>query len=169
MNFKFVPLLLLLSLFIGCSEEPPLESSETSNESYSTTQSSQQRPFKLRSHGSFQMVSSSECLPLSQIALTGTGNGTHLGRFDASIIWCTDFGSEFYLTGTLTAANGDEIEFYSVDFGQSSEGQYGDYIFEGGTGRFADCYGEMRIYTTIVNTGQGEGTYSNYGDGYIIY
>lgn len=166
MKLEFLSLLFAVSILFSCSKETELVESNRANQTFNPTN---ERPFKIRSQGNFTTVPSVECAPLTQRVLTGTGNATHIGRFDTSIIWCTNFSDQIYLVGTITAANGDELNFYSIGFGQGSEGQYGDYIFEGGTGRFANCYGEIRIYTTIVNTNQGEGTYSNYGEGYLIY
>lgn len=166
MKFKFLSLLFLFSILLSCSKETELVESNQANQIFNPTT---ERPFKLKSHGNFTTVPAVECAPLTQRVLTGTGNATHIGRFDASIIWCTNFADQIYLEGTIIAANGDELYFYSIGFGQGSEGQYGDYIFEGGTGRFVECYGEIRIYTSITNTSETEGTYNNSGEGYLIY
>lgn len=166
MKAKLFLLLLAFGFVLGCSTDPLVDDSQTADVTFT---SAKERPFKVRGQGTFEMVATTECDTPYQIALMGNGNGTHVGLFSVEITWCTDFDLITYLTGTITAANGDLLYFYSVGFGVDDNGEYGDYIFEGGTGRFDDCYGELRLHTTIVPTSPGFGTYTNFGDGYLIY
>lgn len=82
--------------------------------------------------------------------LSISGNATHLGRFTGSMDFYKPPISTFYLKGTLIAANGDEIFFESYPilsfisfphYGKLS----GEFEFAGGTGRFNNCSGVVKI------------------------
>ena len=97
--------------------------------------------------------------------LDGTGNATHLGRFilsaDFTVTRATGNATG---TATWTAANGDEI--FGIVVG------HGDVVFPivtitethtiaGGTGRFADASGTIRISRSAnILTGLSSGTLS---------
>ena len=108
-------------------------------------------------------------LPLK---IEGTGIVSHIGRYDVAITWCTGGpGSPLdFLSGTITAANGDEIYFYSIHI----EPLVIDYKVDGGTGRFVDADGEFTLTQTEFNIESPEGappsgTYANEGEGFIVY
>ena len=168
MKSKF--LLLTISIFaflFGCSN--PAEPVDA-NLKYELNTKSSERPFKVKGQGTFVLATNNtQCDLPFQINLEGNGNSTHLGLFQTSIYWCTDFAGQEYLSGTITAANGDELYFESVFFGEDENGGFGDYVFEGGTGRFVDSYGELRLYTTTIFETNTSGTYSNYGEGFLQY
>ncbi len=83
-----------------------------------------------------------------------SGNATHLGNFTGTEDFYKppDF-SQFYSEGTLVAANGDEIYFWSYPVLGIKGGTYPDFygtlsgkvILDGGSGRFTDCTGEISI------------------------
>ena len=77
------------------------------------------------------------------------GTGTHLGRFHLDETLCVDDSEAptnivFYVTGTLVAANGDELYFEAdgnlnlITGVMTSTG----WLFEGGTGRFENADGQ---------------------------
>jgi hypothetical protein len=116
--------------------------------------------------------------PYSAHAVTdGRGNATHVGYYtstssnDLYYTSATDgiiangvhttftpSGDEMYATysGTFNIANG--IATYTLD-----------YIFDGGTGRFVNLYGEFQAVCTTDDVGQLTLEISGSGSGYIIY
>jgi len=85
--------------------------------------------------------------------LSLSGNATHLGNFSGTMDFYTppDY-PKFYNVGTLVAANGDEIYFWSypilgiIGLNPDPYGTLsGKVIIEGGLGRFTDCTGEINI------------------------
>jgi hypothetical protein len=166
----FMVLAFIAMLFMACTAEEMEPLSETAAlELNDNTTKAVTRPFKVKGSGSFEVVAPTECVNLAQIDIQGTGNATHLGKFNVVITWCTDFQSINFLTGTQTAANGDELYFYSVGFGADAEGEYTDYVYDGGTGRFEFVTGELRLYGVTTFTGPTTGVYTNHGEGTLTY
>jgi hypothetical protein len=96
--------------------------------------------------------------------LSITGNATHIGKFTGTMYFDkttigfnpTAHGIEITgvkISGTIVAANGDEIEFGPDDPGMVITGQgpsgimSGEVVLNPGTGRFTNCSG------TIITTG----------------
>jgi hypothetical protein len=85
--------------------------------------------------------------------LTLSGNATHLGNFTGTMdFYKPPVFPKFYNEGTLVAANGDEIYFWSYPvLGIIGMNPYpygtlsGKVILDGGSGRFTDCAGEINI------------------------
>ncbi|MEO7444755.1 MAG: hypothetical protein ABIT96_04435 [Ferruginibacter sp.] len=93
--------------------------------------------------------------------ISGTGQGTHIGKFD---FFAQDDESNFpYLDGTvvMTAVNGDQI--FATHTGNVEELGNGflkitlDHTITGGTGRFAGVSGNF-IAVSIANTNNGTAT-----------
>jgi len=97
--------------------------------------------------------------------LSGTGQATHLGKVSESGSLSFDFDNfpvslGISATGTLTAANGDEVFFaYDVtltDTASPPQGttyaESGSYTVTGGTGRFAGATGGGTISGTCVSS-----------------
>ncbi|NNK69341.1 MAG: hypothetical protein HKO96_02610 [Flavobacteriaceae bacterium] len=165
MKSKLVLSVLALAfIFTGCSDEPVDQSAEST-----ISERGAERPFKVRGAGVFNLADSDVCAPLATIIIEGTGNGTHIGNFDVLITECNDLAGTIIQNGIVTAANGDELYFVATNFSADDNGPFGEYDFEGGTGRFEDSYGYLKLYNTLVVTGPGTGTYSNQGEGYLAY
>ncbi|WP_445383652.1 hypothetical protein [Robiginitalea sp. IMCC43444] len=168
----------VLLLFFSCTQENLSDELIQGEELNAVAvKNSKQRPWKINSSGAFQAIGPSELLcpeadkPIA-ILLSGDGNASHIGLFQVSLTWCTnpvaDLGSPVnFIAGTITAANGDEIDFESTSFNGPSV----DYIVTGGSGRFEGASGEFNLATTafFFDPSTGAGTYSNAGEGYIIY
>ena len=171
----------LAALFLisySCSPETDLDTTDNleninASAKKAGEEEGKKRPWKIRGSGTFAPdFSISECGLLLPLKIEGSGIASHIGRYDVVITWCTGGpGSPLdFLRGTITAANGDEIDFYSVNI----EPFVIDYEVDGGTGRFADAKGEFTLtQTEFVNeTPEGpfpSGAYANEGGGYIIY
>jgi hypothetical protein len=180
-------LLMVLStfLFLGCStdnqEDSFYDSSNSKLSEDNLVAKVVTRPFKVKGSGTFSFVSfpfTEECGSYLQYLIEGQGNATHLGKFTVTITYCTDFVDYHYLSGTQVAANGDELEFYSVGSGVDEQGQWTDYIYDGGTGRFTDAEGTLRLYGVFEPTDFDfsidpplplAGVYSNHGSGTLTY
>lgn len=166
----FMVLAFIAMLFVACTAEEMEPLSETADlELNEITAKAVTKPFKVRGSGTLEIVPPTQCENLAQIDINGTGNATHLGRFSVEILYCTDFQTTTIITGTQTAANGDELYFYSVGFGVDAEGEYTDYIYDGGTGRFEFVTGELRLYGVTTFTGPTTGVYTNHGEGTLTY
>ena len=160
----------------SCSQESDadtMEKLEAIDASARKGNNPKERPWKINSAGTFAPDFSVNCEGLLPLRIEGTGVASHTGRFDVSIIWCTGgIGAEFpnFITGTITAANGDKIFFESVEFRPFEV----DYIVTGGTGRFEGAEGEFTLTQTefVIESPQGappSGTYANEGGGFIVY
>lgn len=175
--------LALLAVFLfsfSCSKEAvgdPAEALSAVNASAKKEKEEvKERPWKIESAGTFQVIGTSDdCKdadkPLT-IILVGSGNASHIGLYRVDIIWCTnvdaDLASEVnFIDGTLTAANGDTISFISESF----NGESVDYIVTGGSGRFEDASGAFNLATYEFSFDQVtfSGSYANEGGGYIVY
>lgn len=101
-------------------------------------------PFK----GTFTVIFSSN-------TITGTGEGTHIGKF--SIIAYHNDDNFPYLTGTgtITAANGDQLFIvrsgYVEDNGNGTISVTFDNTITGGTGRFSGATGSFKTISVANN------------------
>lgn len=103
-----------------------------------------------------------------------SGNANHLGNFTGTM----DFYKppefpKFYNEGTLVAANGDEIYFWSypiLEIVGKNPYPYGTLsgtiIFDGGSGLFKDCTGEINI-TGVFDMNANSSSWT--ADGWIKY
>ena len=129
-----------------------------------------ERPWKSKASGTFQMVEPTVCTDgLLQFAISGTGNGTHLGKFDVDLTNCTNLSDYFFISGTATAANGDQVNLMSAGPGVDESGPYTLFMIDGGTGRFEFATGMVRIYEEIEFTSPTGGIFTNKGIGTITY
>ena len=158
----------------SCTQESVMDTEETLNAVSARADKGKKvkRPWKIESAGTFAPDFSQDCGGLLPLRIEGSGNASHTGRFDVLITWCTGGigGPANFITGTITAANGDEIYFESLEFRPFVV----DYKVMGGTGRFKDADGLFTLTQTEFNieTPDGvppSGTYANEGGGHIIY
>lgn len=105
------------------------------------------------------------------VQVSGSGYGTHVGRFAVELTGCLDVrtgGSIGLPSGKVTAANGDEIHITMT--GSYFDGATGEsvsvYEVNGGTGRFVDASGE---FTNRGTTDYVTGAWSNRSTGWIAY
>ena len=164
-----IALLVLASMaIVGCSDKGSQEPvSALSNDTPMPL--GKRTPMKMRVTGIGTPPNfSGRCAPAPTVEMTGTGNGTQLGRFLDVQSHCVsgpnvDGSFDFYNgESTITAANGDELRstysgklwptttppIYRID---------GHAILVGGTGRFANATGEQ-VATGTLNFATGEAT-----------
>ncbi len=184
MKFKLFFLMALSAfLFLGCStdnqEDFFYDSSNANLSEDNLAAKVATRPFKIKGAGTWQVLpEATDCGPeLFQGSIQGQGNATHLGLFSVALTTCTNFFDYYYFEGTLTAANGDLLNAYSVASGFTDEGEeWTEYIFDGGSGRFEYATGNLRLIGVSIptefhpDTGLPvAGVYTNYGYGTIRY
>ena len=99
------------------------------------------------------------------VLVEGNGNGTHLGLFTVEITYCTKGENpSTEILGVQTAANGDQLFMVLVGAGEEpNRGYYQDYLYYGGSGRFENATGNIRMYgyvdpVNMVWELEGEGT-----------
>lgn len=100
----------------------------------------------------------------------GTGNSTVLGFFTQKTTFCINSNTQQVIgsiTGVGTTSNGNQILYTFVGTGidTASGFTYQDYIFTGGTGKYALATGSMRLLYH-VNT---PSNYSYTGNGTITF
>jgi hypothetical protein len=126
--------------------------------------------FKMATTGTLAFVPNSPSCGSGniEVIIQGTGNGTHLGLYTIYLTYCSDGTNPLSPpAGIQTAANGDQLNTMMVGAGMDPVlGYYMDFQYSGGTGRFANVIGSVRLYQTIdyVNL-----TFSNYGFGTLTY
>jgi hypothetical protein len=94
------------------------------------------------------------------VLLEGSGTGSHLGRYFASWTVCWGFDGTFVSSaGTITAANGDILNFYGSQEHGTTHPFYPDGTWEltngyydGGTGRFEHAEGSYDCAGTYNET-----------------
>ncbi|MBT8287801.1 MAG: hypothetical protein KJO00_07260 [Bacteroidia bacterium] len=149
--------------FISCDVDEPIDESQKRGVQV-------ERPFKMRSSGTFQIVTPVVCDEgLVQVLIEGQGKGTLIGNFSVTITYCTDFGDIHILNGYQIAANGDQLFFYNIGGGEDENGFYNDYYYYSGTGRFENVSGTLRLYGVFEFTGPTSGVFSNQGEGTLTY
>ncbi len=109
--------------------------------------------------------------------MNGSGNATHVGYYTSiseDDIQYTSQTGGIITNGTHTsyAANGDEL--YATFAGTfaiaNGVATYTiDFIFNGGTGRFANLHGEVQIVASSHDVGQLTMNITGSGSGWIIY
>lgn len=128
------------------------------------------RPVKLSGSGTISYIPDGCGAGTLQVLSGGPGNGTHLGRFTVLVTRCIDLSNGQIIgniDGVAIAANGDEQYFRIVGAGVDpvTGFYFEDYIFIGGTGRFANCSGSFRnVFPVLTDT-----NFSYYGVGTITY
>ncbi len=173
MRVTIFSLLFFAGLLLGCSSDdldPVMESTQLQSEVVAKSSRKVHRPIKLTGEGAFSItLNTSACPGLAQLTIDGGGQATHLGNFEVSLIWCTDRVSYNSATGTMVAANGDELRFNLIEYGMDAEGEWATYEFDGGTGRFDGASGELheRIYSTFID--EFNAVYTNTATGWISY
>ena len=99
----------------------------------------------------------------------GTGNSSHLGRQEQTTSFCIDGAGQITtpIVGVGKAANGDLLNYLFAGAGEDAATglPYQDYKFSGGTGRFTNASGSVRLLYSV-----NELTYYEYtGTGSITY
>jgi len=178
-----IPLVLSLAALLACDSKDPLALEEvnptqivaaeaaTGNPSLDPV-----RPFQARLSGSMYVLG--VCAEGAGVVaqLHGSGTATHLGHFTLDATACTSMtpGAGWYgeVTGTLTAANGDQIALFLSDTGVSPDGwELNDFQVTGGTGRFAGAAGEVhqRVRLTTLPDPPNPGLWISTMEGWIAY
>ena len=160
-----------LFLTVGCAEPPVAPDADRAVTGASFSRgASVVRPWKGQASGDSWVGDA--CGGPGQMILTiaGTGQGTHVGRFEVFASGCYDFTTGQALEavpGVITAANGDEIKIVLVGFESdpATGRMFSRWSLDGGTGRFADATGEYKAY----GVNYPDFTWENTSVGWIAY
>jgi hypothetical protein len=121
-----------------------------------------QVPYKGSDSGGYTVPGT--CTPgVFQVVISGTGHGTHVGRYHYDANECYDpventVNGEF----TVTAANGDTL--FGIYSGTCTGNTCGEAaVIEGGTGRFAGAQGQLDVNVIVT----GPDTYSETASGTV--
>jgi hypothetical protein len=127
------------------------------------------RPLKDSGSGTTSLIPGGCGVGTFQVSANGTGISTALGSFTQTTSFCMNSSFEPISTptGVGIAANGDKLNYTFVGTGTDPETgfTYQNYIFSGGTGRFANATGNVtllysvRTQTNYAYTGTGTITY----------
>lgn len=105
-----------------------------------------------RSTGTISFIPDSpDCDGFIKVLIEGEGIASILGKFTIELSYCSDGVNPLGpILGTQTAANGDQLFTALVGGGTDPVlGDYQEYIYYGGTGRFVDAAGEITLYGTV--------------------
>ena len=165
-----------LVLGLAACQKDDSSSASNSSQGENTQKNAVTRPFNAHSTGTIAIVygEGNACYPdFPQIQFIGSGNGTHIGNSADEFYVCLNAqgGLSGPFTGTLTAANGDEIYFSQSDmsvfiFVDEYGNVTGEFDIIGGTGRFEGATGHINTsgVDDFVNL-----TFDIYSEGYITY
>lgn len=152
-------------VIMGCSkdalDEPVIELTDLEmNRSGINETRVESQNFIITGQGTYVMVKPEFCEDLNQLMMEGTSRHGLLGEFNTFMRKCTDFREQNIIRGRHVMKNGDELLFYSNISGTDRHGNWSLYIYEGGTGKFMNATGEVRMYHI-----ENHGSYKNYGEG----
>ena len=82
---------------------------------------------------------------------------------------CTDFRNTHYIKGVHVDGHGDRMFFTSDQSGIDALGRWNLYIYEGGTGRYMNMVGKMKVYDEFEFTDGKEGIYRQHAEGILSY
>jgi hypothetical protein len=166
---QFALTIIFSLLLLGCTKDnnEELEQLDIISEVELRGDNPKERPWQ----GTFeqQVVAS---YPIWCYDLEGDGNASHMGNVTASWSHCFNFDvGQYEGTGTIVAANGDEVNFnyYMAVVAVDAPSTYyfeGEYEITGGTGRFEGASGEGSA-AAVNDASVGAGTSSL--DGTIVY
>ncbi|MBC7757703.1 MAG: hypothetical protein H7069_02515 [Phormidesmis sp. FL-bin-119] len=129
------------------------------------------RPFTSSGSGTISFLPDEGCGSGNfKFLSVGTGNSSHLGRQEQTTSFCINLVNGQILStpqGVGKAANGDLLYYSFAGAGLDAATRllYQDYVFSGGTGKFANATGNVRLLYTV-----NEPTYYEYtGTGSITY
>ncbi len=175
--FSAIALVLFL---VGCSDKmdspvSPQQEQTVQKQSVPALSKKHEVPFQTTYEAVGQLTPTS--LTSAHAVVNGSGNATHVGYYTSiseDDIQYTSATGGIIANGTHTsyAANGDELYAtftgtFTIANGIATNTI--NFIFNGGTGRFVDLYGEIQVVVTTDDVGQLTQELSGSGSGYIIY
>jgi Cu/Zn superoxide dismutase len=174
MNIAAIATILLV--FAACEKSSTMMENNSSQDEHAYKKKAVTKTFNTHSTGTMAIVYSevNECFPyFAQSQLPGSGTGMHIGNFNIENFVCVNNqgGFESAWTGTMTAANGDQIYFYNPDpstgftldeYGNAT----GEFDIIGGTGRFTNATGHFNTSGMLNFLNM---TWDIASNGYITY
>ena len=196
MKKLIIVLLAFVAMLFGCSEDTLLndiaKSADENALQSEMVKDNKGKPVEktIKMRGSGKIVYTlvglnDDGMQVYSVAVEAHGNASHLGLFTTNLNWFAvyapitdEFGVPiepitytFYpLTppkGIQIAANGDELNTFLSDY--DPNGEWYEYSYENGTGRFENVSGKIKLYQTMEMIDDLNGVFSNYGEGWIKY
>ncbi len=168
-------LALMAMIFLGCSKnslvDPINETQDLEkNQPNLTSKAATTQPFSIIGNGTLAIVESLECDEgLANVQMRGKSKIKNLGMVKTLMKNCTDYNNKNFIKGVHTFGNGNQLNFYSDESGIDRNGRFHVIIYYGGTGKFKNAIGKIKLYCTENYVGPLKGTYSNYGKGTLTY
>lgn len=175
--FSAIAVLLFLA---GCSDKmdspvAPQQEQAVQKQTVPALSKKHEVPFQTTYEAVGQLTPTS--LTSAHAVVNGSGNATHVGYYTSiseDDIQYTSATSGIIANGTHTtyAASGDEMYATFTGTFTIENGIVTNtitFIFDGGTGRFADLYGELQAVITTDDVGQLTQKLSGSGSGRITY
>ena len=176
MKARIIIITLSVFMFMTCSydglEDPFMEPTAFEmDQMKSEVAVKQSKPFNLKLHGEFEIVTPVSCRTLKQIDFWGAGDSNIFGISKSMITRCTDFKKANYIKGAHVSMTGDQLFFYSDESGSDARGDWYSFIYSGGTGKFAEASGKARVYIRMVYFGDAKegGQFILQGEGMLSY
>ena len=113
-------------------------------------------PFELEATVTSQHFEPGKGRVLGTYTMTREGTGTHIGKFtmaDVTTLTLTNDGIWFEGSGTIVAADGDEIDLDSWGWTWAPGDAAGSFEITGGTGRFEGATGSGTLTATMGEDG----------------
>ena len=82
---------------------------------------------------------------------------------------CTDFRTVHFIKGSYEDDNGDKMFFYSEVSGYDENGNWHLYVFDGGTGRYMNLSGKLKVYDHIELQNEKEGIFIQHAEGILSF
>jgi hypothetical protein len=165
----------LVLFLVGCSDKIDSPVSPQQKQTAPALSKNHGVPFNTTYEAVFQITPTSATT--GHAVGIGSGEATHVGHYtsiSSDNIRYTSATGGIITDGTHSsyAANGDELYAtftgtFAIANGITTNTI--NFIFNGGTGRFADLHGEVQVVVTTDDVGQLTQELSGSGSGWIIY
>lgn len=172
MRAIFIAIFFGAFLFLGCSKD---ELNETNEEVSSTTLKKQKAgalavDFKFKENGIFKIPNSYYCYGGEFIESSGFIHEKLLGKFYTLYQQCTDSSGIMYVEANFTDMQGDVIYFYADEPELINDEEMiikAEAI--GGTGKYSNISGVIKITNKKKYEHADYGTYVNVSEGTLAY
>lgn len=129
------------------------------------------RPMKVKGNGIIEYDNNGCGEGEFLVEVFGEGTATHFGKFDLYLSYCRSMMTGEPVgppTGYQIAANGDILTTVLASDGEDDGRYFQVYALTGGTGRFEEASGWVKLYFSFDNP-MFPTSYSNYGEGEITF
>lgn len=155
-------------LFLGCSVDP-LDEPNMTTINDNTERSVKPTPISFKSSGVITVMEDRMCEPYLYLDMNGILVSEAFGKMRVSMTNCTDFRTVHFIKGSYEDGNGDKMFFYSEVSGYDENGNWHLYVFDGGTGRYMNLSGKLKVYDHIELQNEKEGIFIQHAEGILSF